>query len=124
MSINIKFPFKDSVKGFFLDVSEDTESAIKNDLMHLLLTSKKERYYLPNFGTNLQRFLFEPNDGITQSEIKEDLNNTIKEYIPNLTIRKIDVDNVNVGEHKAVVRVDYAYSEGVFEVKDFIILKF
>ena len=123
MSINIKFPFKDSVKGFFLDVSEDTESAIKNDLIHLLLTAKRERYYLPEFGCNLRRFIFEPNDSVTESEIKEELNLVIKSYIPNLTITKLFVGNED-GDHSVTVRVDYLYTEGVFETKDFVVLKF
>ena len=63
--INIRFPFFDSAKGFFLDLNKTDENAIKSDLMHLILTNKGERLYNPEFGTNLRRFIFEPNDGFT-----------------------------------------------------------
>jgi hypothetical protein len=34
--ININYPFKDSKKGFFLDLTEQDNQAIKADLLHLL----------------------------------------------------------------------------------------
>jgi phage baseplate assembly protein W len=123
-SINIKFPFQDSVKGFFVDMSEDDNSAIKNDLIHLLLTEKGERYYLPTFGSNLRKYIFEPNDGITHSEIRQDLNQTVKEYLPNLSIDNIDIGHKDDSEYMVSVRLDYTISEGVFETKDYVILEF
>ena len=122
-TINIKFPFKDSVKGFFLGMNEDDASAIKADLMHLLLTTKGERYYLPDFGTNLKKYLFEPNDSITHSEIRQELNETIKKYIPNLLITSIDIYHKENSEYIASSRLDYVISEGVFENADFVIIE-
>ena len=57
--INIKFPFKDSEKGLFIDMTQQNKRAIKSDLMHLLLTNKGERLYQPEFGTDLKKYLFE-----------------------------------------------------------------
>lgn len=124
MSINVKFPFKDSVKGFFLDMSDDNDSAIKNDLIHLLLTQKGERYYLPSFGSNLRKYIFEPMDGITIEDVRQEVNDTLKEYIPNLNIKKIHVDMSETSEFTATVRLDYIFVDGVFETKDFVVLKF
>jgi phage baseplate assembly protein W len=123
-SINIKFPFQDSTKGFFMEMSEDNDSAVKNDLLHLLLTQKGERYYLPDFGSDLRKYVFEPNDGITYSEMEQDLNETIKAYIPNITINKIHIDRGENSEYIAKVRIDYVFVEGVFESKDYVILEF
>ena len=58
---------------------------LKSDLLHLLLTNKGERLYLPDFGSDLRKYIFEPNDDITHGKIKDSLNETIKTYIPNLT---------------------------------------
>lgn len=57
--INIDFPFKNSPKGFFLNLNDNDQRAIKADLMHLLLTRKGQRLYNPNFGTDLLRYIFE-----------------------------------------------------------------
>jgi phage baseplate assembly protein W len=123
-NINIKFPFKDSVKGFFLDMTNDDISAIKSDLMHLLLTNKGERYYLPDYGTNLKKHLFNPNDGITHSEIKEEISDAVKKYIPNLLITNLKVDYRSDNAYYADVRVDFLIQDGVFEKRDFIIIPF
>lgn len=123
-SINIKFPFKDSVKGFFLDMNGDNISAIKSDLMHLILTTKGERYYLPDYGTNLRKFLFAPNDGITHSEMKDEISEAVKKYIPNLTIAKLDVNYRSDESHLADVYVHFVIQDGVFEKRDFVIIPF
>ena len=68
--ININFPFKDSSKGFYLDITETSKDAIRSDLLHLLLTNKGERLYLPDFGSDLRKYIFEPNDKKTHADIK------------------------------------------------------
>lgn len=121
--ININFPFKDSVKGFFFDLNKDDKNAIKADLMHLILTNKGERLYLPDFGTNLRKFIFEPNDSLTQADIKEEIKETVKKYIPNLVINEVIVEQSEVSEYAATVRIDYTVTEDVFETKDFILIQ-
>ena len=61
----INFPFRDSRRGDYLQLTEFEAQQIKGDLVHLLLTRKGTRYYLPDFGTRLYEFLFEPFDGLT-----------------------------------------------------------
>lgn len=121
--ININFPFRDSVKGFFLDVTETDKRAIKADLMHLILTNKGERYYLPEFGTNLRKFIFEPNDTQTLSEIKNEITETVKRYLPNLAINEVIVEQSELSEYAATVRIDYTVTDDVFEETDFVIIQ-
>jgi phage baseplate assembly protein W len=120
--INIKFPFENSQKGFFLELTETDKEAIKADLMHLILTAKGERFYLPNFGTNLIKFIFEPNDGLTESKIKEEISDAVNNYLPNLKINEITIDRDVNFEYKATVRIDYTITEDVFEATDFVII--
>jgi len=56
----IDFPFNDSNNGDFLKLTEIPEREIKSNLIHLLLTNKGSRYYLPEFGTNLYHYIFDP----------------------------------------------------------------
>ena len=49
----ITFPFRDSFDGKYLDLTDFDEDEVKTDLIHLLLTRKGSRYFLPNFGTRL-----------------------------------------------------------------------
>ena len=60
--INIAFPFKESRRGDFVKLNSSDKQAIKADLMHLILTRRGERLYLPDFGTDLLKYIFEMND--------------------------------------------------------------
>jgi hypothetical protein len=120
--ININYPFKDSHKGFFLDLNSDSNAAIKADLMHLILTRKGQRLYNPDFGTNLLRYIFEPNDGLSLSQIKEEITSVVKKYLPKLQINQITVDPSTDSEYAAVIRLDYTITENVFTITDYIII--
>ncbi len=111
------------MEGFFLKLNQTDAEAIKADLMHLILTTKGERLYLPDFGTNLRRFIFEPNDNLTLSDIKGEVSEAVKKYIPNLKINEISVEPSLENEYLAVVRIDYTITDDVFETKDFAIIK-
>lgn len=122
-SINIDFPFRDSEKGFFLALNTEDAKAVKADLLHLILTNKGERLYLPDFGTNLRKYLFDPYDGITESEIKTEISEAVKKYIPNLKINSVTFTESEISQYGAVVRLDYTISEDVFESKDFVVIQ-
>lgn len=121
--INIDFPFKDSDKGFYLNINQTDRDAIRADLLHLLLTNKGERLYLPDFGSDLKRYIFEPNDSITHSEIRDNLNETISKYIPNLVVNSIEFKNDEI-EELIIVELTYTVSEGTFTSTDTVTLTF
>jgi phage baseplate assembly protein W len=121
--INIDFPFKDSKKGFYFGLTQTDRDAIRADLLHLLLTNKGERLYLPDFGSDLKKYIFEPNDSITHEEIRDNLNNSISLYIPNLIINSIEFRNEEI-EELIVVELTYTVTEGTFQSTDTVTLTF
>lgn len=120
--INIQFPFMPSPDGFLFNLTKTDNEAIKSDLMHLILTRKGERLYMPSFGTNLLKFIFEPNDTLTKNSIKDEIKETVKRYIPNLSINDVNITDSEDSEYTAVVRIDYTITDDVFESSDFIII--
>jgi phage baseplate assembly protein W len=142
----VNFPFRDSSIGYYLDLTEFANEEVKANLIHLLLTRKGSRYFLPDFGTRLYEYIFEPLDGPTFESIQEEIKISVNKYIPNLIINQIRItpatedtgdgmtDNPNitsitetvyqpgVKEHTAVVRIDYTITEGAFGSKDFVII--
>ena len=58
LTYGINFPFRDSYNGKFLDLSDTEREEIRSNLIHLLLTRKGTRYYLPDFGTRLYEYIF------------------------------------------------------------------
>ncbi len=118
--ININFPFKDSKQGFFLDLNSTDNEAIKADLLHLLLTRKGQRLYLPDFGTDLLKFIFEPEDGITFEAIKSEISNEINKYLPNLQMDDLLIEESPDNEYAVVVTIQYTITDGVFETSDIL----
>ena len=120
--ININYPFKDSKKGFFLDLTEQDNQAIKADLMHLILTRRGQRLYMPDFGTDLLRFIFEPNDALTQEGIKDEIRTVVKKFLPNLKLNDIEINESPESEYAAVVSLSYTITDGIFESSDTLII--
>ena len=121
--INIDFPFRDSSDGSYFKMNKTDKDAIRADLLHLLLTNKGERLYLPEFGSDLKKFIFEPNDEITHEQIKDNLNQTIIRFIPNLLINDISFRNDTI-EELIIVELTYTVIEGTFTSTDTITLTF
>jgi phage baseplate assembly protein W len=121
--INIDFPFRDGDNGFYFKMNKTDKDAIRADLLHLLLTNKGERLYSPDFGSDLKKYIFEPNDSITQAQIRDNLNETIKIYIPNLIVNDISFRNDTV-EESIIVELKYTVTEGTFVSSDTITLTF
>ena len=143
----INFPFRDSFDGKYLDLSDTTDEEIRSSLIHLLLTRKGSRYFLPDFGTRLYEFIFEPLDGPTFNDIESEIKDSVEKYIPNLTVtsinvtaltdeegtnvvtsggnvqpRSYDLPGKTVEEYTAKVRIDYQITDDVFSSKDFVII--
>jgi len=64
---------------------------IRDAVKQLLLTERGERLMLPNFGCNLRKFLFQPLDENTFTQIKDEIKFSFYNYIVGAEIRKIAV---------------------------------
>lgn len=118
MSINITFPFENSENGGYVKMSETTLIAIRSDLLHLILTQKGERYYLPDFGTNLRKYLFDQNDNLVMSDIKHEINDALQKYLPKLRVDDVDVKQNENDPRRADVRLFYTITDDVFQQRD------
>ena len=139
----VTFPFKESYDGKYLDTTELDTEEIRSNLIHLLLTRKGSRYFLPDFGSRLYEYIFEPLDGPTFNQIEAEIRDSVEKYIPNLLINKVSVyaatDDLvesvaqagvntfnlpgrNSVEYTAKVKIDYTITSNVFNPSDFIII--
>ena len=146
----INFPFRDSVKGDYLQLTELEAQEIKADLIHLLLTRKGSRYYLPTFGTRLYEFLFEPFDGLTFVAIESDIREAVGTFMPGLLLNQITIspadpqEEVDIAtgtaivgsgessiyrfpgkgtsEYTAKIKIDYSTDKSTFGPSDFVII--
>jgi phage baseplate assembly protein W len=118
-SYNITFPFKDDNElNSFIETNQVSKDAYSSNLLLLLLTQKGERYMEPDYGTNLLKYIFEPNDQLTASDVEEEIRNTVALYIPEVKITSVTFNwNTNdtgepIPETQLNVNVKFTYSEG------------
>ena len=142
----IDYPFRDSTVGDYVSMTTTPEKEVRADLIHLLLTRKGSRYFLPDFGTRLYEFIFDQNDSVSYSQIEDEIREGVNKYIPNLDIDSISVVNAETDEenppspqeeqderlfrvsdgsskpYTAKVRLDYTVNNGAFSTSDFVII--
>jgi len=68
-----------------------TKDAIKNNLINYFLTNDNERYLSPNFGGNLRKYVFEQINSNNTDFLKEDIQQQITLYFPNVIVASLDV---------------------------------
>ncbi len=146
VTYGIDYPFRDSNKGDFLKMTETPEREVRANLIHLLLTRKGTRYYLPDFGTRIYEYIFEQNDTVSFNLIEEEIRDGVRKFIPNLDINSIRivsaendpeeerlfsqeederlfrVSDASTKPYTAKVRIDYTVNNGAFSSSDFIII--
>jgi phage baseplate assembly protein W len=143
----IAFPFNKSETGQYLYLTQTANDEIRTDLIHLLLTRKGSRYFLPDFGTRLYEYIFEPMDSPTFNTIEADIREACEKYLPQLRITNISIEaatseeattvittegniinrqfnfpGLNQNEYTAKVRIEYTVTNDVFGSKDFVII--
>ncbi len=146
----INFPFRDSVRGDYLDLTNTAGQEIRADLINLLLTRKGSRYFLPDFGTRLYEYLFEPFDGLTFNAIESDIRDAIETFMPNLLVNSLSItpadaqEEVDIAtgqnivgssessiyrfpgkgtsEYTAKIRLDYSTNGSTYGQSDFVII--
>jgi phage baseplate assembly protein W len=131
LTYNIKFPLNDDVStNTYFQMSRVTKDAFSSDLLLLLLTQKGERYYEPDYGTNLLKFIFEPNDSMTEKDIEQEIKNTVSLYIPALKIQSVtfstllDEEGQPISENQLNVNIKFTYNEDAFSESGELDLKF
>lgn len=147
ITYGLTFPFSQSFQGKYLGTTNTSDDEIRSNLIHLLLTRKGTRYFLPDFGTRLYEYIFEPLDGPTFSDIEGEIRDSVGKYLPgvlvtNISITEATADEENMGatyinsegqrefkvpglaqkEYTAKVKIDYRITASAFESSDFIII--
>jgi len=118
-SYNITFPFKDdTITNSFILMNQVSKDAYSSNLLLLLLTQKGERYYEPEYGTNLLKYIFDPNDNIIATDIEEEIRDTVGLYIPEVKVTSVTFNRNNneedqpISENQLNVNIQFVYSEG------------
>ena len=113
----IKYPFQnESEEKRFLDLNETFEEKMKSELLHIIFTPKGQRYRNPDFGTDLIKNIFEPNDSETWVSIKNEIRTQVSKYLPDIIFRDVNIYIDEKNENAAYAEIKYSVNKGSYEI--------
>ena len=120
----IKYPFvAQDTENYFVDVNKSKKDKVRSLLMHIIFTPKGQKLRDPEFGTDLIKYIFEPNDNISWDGIKHEVSEAVRKYVNGITINNISVLQIEEEMAEIYVRLDYSVSNGIDIVNDSIVTK-
>lgn len=93
MTINFD---KNPLTGFLARVTN--EDSIIQSLRSLVLTIRSERFFQPWIGSKINSSLFEPNDFASNFNLQKEIETTIQNCEPRVTLIDVLVSNMNNGQ--------------------------
>jgi phage baseplate assembly protein W len=75
--------------GYF-SVSSD-KKLIKESITSIMMTRPAERIHLPDYGVGLDRYLFEPNDDIMGSVLRNRIIEQIEKWESGVTVENVEM---------------------------------
>ena len=110
----VKFPFtKDNNEEIFLDLNQNFVDKAKSDMFHAIFTPKGQRYRMPDFGTNLIKFIFEENTKTTWDKIRDEISATTEKYVPSVKVNDVLLYTECDNDHQVYVTVKFTVTNGV-----------
>jgi len=67
------------------------EYAVVNSIKNILLTNHYERLFQPQLGSNVSKFLFENMDIITTTVLQKEIEQTITNFEPRVSVKEVIV---------------------------------
>lgn len=109
IGIGIRYPVEFNEKTYEKDIRMTNGVRTINQSLYILLKTKiGERFFLPTFGTNIHKYLFEKNIYVVRDLISEEIRTRIKQWEKRIENVKIDVAEGTT--EKSLVDVTIYYS--------------
>ena len=78
------------------DVNVKTDlAAIRQSVINIIMTSKGERPFDPQFGSNVKSYLFEHFDSITETIMMSEIKDSLKNYEPRVTVLAVVIEDLS-----------------------------
>lgn len=120
----IKYPFTaNNLDGFFLDLNEEVRDKVASEILHVILTPKRSRIRQPEFGTNLIRYIFEPNDTLSWDSVKLEASEAVLKYVANVRLNDIDIINDDAHPNDVYLDMHYTVVKGNKEENNRLVVK-
>ena len=105
--IGIALPLEYGINGFF-NKTRTTLQQVKYNIQNLLLTQKGERLGNPEFGSNLMKVVFEPDNGDTEDLIEEEIRATISSGLPFVNVVDVKTSFDKYNRNRLNVKINFS----------------
>ena len=120
----IKFPFTISKQdGFFVDLNSDLKDKVASEIAHVILTQKGTRLKMPDFGTDLIKYIVEPSDTLEWNTVESEIRRAVGQYVSNATIQSVEVKRDESEDHSIYLDIMYAIKKGNKEENNRAVIK-
>ena len=79
------------VKGFKYPIKSTNSNGYFSKVKSFIRTNRGERFMLPDYGADLQKYLMEPLDQDTFKLIKDEIESSVRKYLSILQINKLQI---------------------------------
>lgn len=100
----LAFPFRIGSDGRTVPVA-GLDDHVRDEIVQLILTANGERLFLPQFGTNVRRLLFDNLDDAVAGLTKATIANALSQWLGS----RVHVSSLNVSVVESTITVDLAY---------------
>ena len=91
--------------------------------MHVIFTPKGQKLRDPEFGTDLIKYIFDPNDALSWDSIQQEVGEVVGRYVKGVVVNNISILQNEENGLGIYVRVDYTINQGYKSIKDQIVTK-
>jgi phage baseplate assembly protein W len=116
-NLGITFPYQEDLTGKFLKMNQNDKDELKSKIALLITTQKNQRLYKPDFGLNLEQFLFLPMDEMTYNQIRQEVIGTVEKYLTQVKIENVQTD-VNESQNLIGIQIRYSITDGILKDND------
>ncbi len=120
----IKYPFlADEETGYYVAANKTVAEKVRSQLMHIIFTPKGQRIRNPEFGTDLIKYIFDQNDGMTWESVKTEVSESVTRWATNINLNDIRVVRSEEDPAQVYVKIIYSVTEGNKTIKDSIVVE-
>jgi len=83
------------------------EQNVREAIRVVLMTDRRERLRLPDFGGSLSRYLFEPNTVTTRHLIADQIQKSLEQWEPRIRIQSVNVEPDATDPQAAIATITY-----------------
>lgn len=120
----IRYPItSQDFQNFYIDLNGSLKGKVKSQIMHVIFTPKGQRLRNPEFGTDLIKYIFDPNDTATWESVKNEIKDSVSRWVNNVRLKDIQIVKNLDDDLEIFVRVDYTINIGNKSTDDSMVVQ-